>query len=60
MYQSSFCAPSTPLFARANLLKLPDIYKLEVGKYMHKVHTDKILNMHTLLKKSHDYQTRKS
>jgi len=39
MTYSSFRTKITPLYKKLNLLKLDDIYSLELGKIMHKFHS---------------------
>ena len=39
MTYSSFKTKITPLYKQLNLLKLDDIYSLEIGKIMHKFHS---------------------
>ena len=39
MTYSSFRTKMTPLYKKLNLLKLDDIYSLELGKIIHKLHS---------------------
>ena len=51
---------STPLFLNLEMLKLNDIYKLQVGKLMYKVKNETLIGNNTLIKTSeiHNYNTR--
>ena len=40
---SDFTTPSTPLFFKCNILKIPDIYTLELAKLIHNFLSKKIL-----------------
>ena len=53
-------SPSTPLFYNLKILKLEDIYKLQIGKLMHKHHTEKIVMTDNLtyLATIHNHNTR--
>ena len=37
---SKYLEHTLPLFERLQLLKISEIYKLEIAKYMHKIHTN--------------------
>ena len=56
---------TTPLFSRLQILKLHDIYKLEIAKLMHKVHKkalnicNTLTNNYTLLDNIHSRNTRR-
>ena len=56
---------TTPLFSRLQILKLLDIYKLEIAKLMHKVHNkaldicNALTNNYTLLDNIHSHNTRR-
>ena len=43
-YSSKYC-PMTVLYETLNFLKLSDIYKLELGKFMYQLHHDKLPEM---------------
>ena len=60
-YSSKYC-PMTVLYKTLNFLKLSDIYKLELGKFMYQLHHDKLPEMlyDSLVKidEVHDHNTR--
>jgi len=62
MTYSSFRSKLDPLYKYLNLLKVVDIYKLEIGKIMHKMHAgnppDNFKQLFTPLNQIHSYATR--
>ena len=59
---NSIFVPLSPIYKKLNILKLHDIYKLELGKFMHSVYykrAPKIFNkFFKHLNEHHNYQTR--
>jgi len=59
---SSFRTKITPLYKKLNLLKLDDIYSLELGKIMHKFHSgnlpDNFNHLFTPVNQVHCHATR--
>ena len=52
-----------PLFKNLNLLNISNIYKFEVGKYMHRVQSNQnltLFNKYKQTSKLHKYETRLS
>ena len=67
MVKASFTDPSLPTFHKLNILKLADIYKLEIAKLTHRVkqHVDKsqfscFKPVSSLVSSQHNYNTRHS
>ena len=60
-YSSMFC-PITRLYKKLNFLKLEDVYKLELAKYMYKLHyrylLSSLLNFYTKIESIHIHNTR--
>lgn len=59
---ADFQAPTTPFFLKLNILKLQDIYNLNLSLLFHKIHNDKIVGQHNLIniKDIHSHNTRLS
>jgi len=57
-------AKVTQLYKKLNLLKLKDVYKLELAKFMHKLHNNKLpiifQNNFSKTENIHSHKTRKS
>lgn len=62
MTHSDFQAPTTPLFSQLNILKLEDVYTLNLSLIFHKIHNNKIVGQHHLIniKDIHSHNTRLS
>jgi len=62
MTYSSFRSKLDPLYKYLSLLKVDDIYKLEIGKIMHEMHAgnppDNFKQLFTPLNQIHSYATR--
>lgn len=62
MLNANFTDPSKPLYAKLQILRLDDVYKLELGKYMYQYINNNLpqplLNMFEWTKDIHSYQTR--
>ena len=62
MTYSSFRTEITPLYKKLNLLKLGDIYSLELGEIMHKFHSgnlpDNFKHLFTPVNQVHCHATR--
>ena len=53
----------TNLYKNFNILRLPDVYKLEVAKYTHQLHNNKLPkslhnNDYVKINKTHNFKTR--
>ena len=59
---SDFQARTTPLFLKLNILKLQDIYKLNLSLLFHKIHNNEIVGQHNLtnITSIHSHNTRLS
>ena len=62
MLHKNYMTPSSPLFQKLNLLKLPEIYSFQVGKLMYNQIRNNIITSNNLfsLPTIHSHQTRQS